>query len=508
MKLLKNATIVDGSGAAPVVGDLLLDGSSIAAIGVFVPPADVETINCAGLVVAPGFIDAHSHSDLQILEGRVEKALQGVTAEVVGNCGFSAYPMATRPDAVRGFAAEILGSDHSWFWPSATAYISAAAQAPLVSVSSLVGHGTLRVEVAGMEQRPLTPAELDRMQQLAAEALDAGAVGISTGLMYAPGSSAPSEELECMCRVAAARGKLHATHMRNYGARLVEAVDEQIDLARRTGCTLQISHLQAVGRTNWNLQQIALDHIHQAAGEGIDVAYDGYPYLAGNTTLTQLLPQWALNGGVEALEVRLDEDATRERIAAEIKANMAFPWTDVYLTSVASAGNQQLVGLNFTRIAEQRGKDPCEVLFDLLREERGKATMLTFNQSEENLRRALTDPLCIIITDGLYVPGRHHPRLHGTFPRLLGDLCRRQHWFTLAEAVHKITGKPAARFGMKRQGLLRKGYLADIVIFDPDAIDSGADYENPEVKPAGIHSVYRNGERLNLVPSFNPPHIN
>ncbi len=503
MKILKNATIVDGSGTTPFVGDLLIDGAGIAAIGVVLPPVGVETVDCTGLVAAPGFIDAHSHSDLQVLQGRTEKTLQGVTAEVVGNCGFSPYPMAARPDAVRGFAAEILGSDDKWFWPSASSYLNAAAHAPVVSVSSLVGHGALRVEVAGMEQRPLTPAELDRMKQLAEEALDAGAVGIPTGLMYAPGSSAPPEELECMCRVTATRGKVHATHMRNYGARLVEAVDEQIDLARRTGCRLQISHLQAVGRANWNLQQIALDHIHRAADDGIDVAYDGYPYLAGNTTLTQLLPQWTLHGGIEALVVRLGEITTRERIAAEIKENIAFPWTDVYLTSVASTDNQQLVGLNFARIAEARAKDPCEVLFDLLREERGKATMLTFNQSEENLRRALTDPLAIIITDGLYVPGRHHPRLHGAFPRLLGELCRRQHWFTLAEAIHKITGKPAARFGIARQGLLRKGYLADIVLFDPEAIDSNADYDNPELTPIGIHAVYRNGERLNPVQSLH-----
>ena len=508
MKYLKNATIVDGSGSAPYRGDLLLDGAGIADIGVLAPPAEAETIDCTGLVASPGFIDAHSHSDLQVLEGRMEKALQGVTAEVVGNCGFSPYPMAARPGAVRQFAAEILCGDDKWNWPSASAYLSAAAAAPAANVYSLVGHGTLRVEVAGMEQRALTPAELDRMEQLMVEALDAGALGISTGLMYAPGSSAPPEELERICRVTAARGRIHATHMRSYGARLVESVDEQLDLARRTGCRLQISHLQAVGRANWDLQQIALDRIHRAADEGVDVAYDGYPYLAGNTTLTQLLPQWTLNGGIERLEARLGDAGTRARIAAEMRANIAFPWTDVYLTSVTSAQNKRLVGMNLAGIAEERGREPCEVVFELLLEERGKATMLTFNQSEENLRRALTDPLAIVITDGLYVPGRHHPRLHGTFPRLLGELCRSRHWFTLAEAVHKVTGKPAARFGISHRGLLREGYMADIVLFDPEAIGSDADYENPERLPAGIHAVFRNGERLNLVQTVSSTHVN
>ncbi len=499
MKYLRNATIVDGSGAAPFRGGILLDGEIIEAIGSFEPPLETDVIDCSDLVVAPGFIDGHSHSDLKVLDGCVEKTRQGVTAEVVGNCGFSAYPMETRPEAVRQFTAEILCGDERWAWPSARDYLHAAAHTPTASVYSLVGHGTIRVEIAGMEQRPLTVTELDRMEGLVDDAFAAGAVGISTGLMYAPGSSAPLEELERMCHRAALRGKVHATHMRNYGAKLVEAVDEQLELARRTGCRLQISHLQAVGTANWHLQKVALDHIHQAVDEGVDVAFDGYPYLAGNTTLTQLLPQWTLDGGVESLEGRLRTKDVRQQIAAEIRANIPFPWTDVYLTSAASARNQHLVGMSLAAVAEERGEDPCESVFDLLLEESGKATMLTFNQSEENLRLVLTDPLAMIITDGLYVPGRHHPRLHGTFPRLLGDLCRRDRWFTLSEAVHKITAKPAMRFGLARRGLLRKGYFADIVIFDPQMIGSQADYEHPERGPEGIHSVYRNGERINLL---------
>ena len=492
--LLKNATLVDGSGVTPVIGDLLISGSRILSVGNCELSADVRTLDCTGLVASPGFIDAHSHSDLQVLEkGRLEKTRQGVTSEIVGNCGFSSYPMANHTAAVRQFANGILCGNDSWGWPGASTYLEALAKAPNANVYSLIGHGSLRVEVAGNEQRALSVPEMDRMEHLLDDALAAGAVGFSTGLMYAPGSSAPYEELERLCRVVARRGKVYATHMRSYSFGLVDAVDEQLKLARQAGCRLQISHLQAVGRANWNLQETVLQNIEQAALDGVDVAFDCYPYIAGNTTLTQLVPQWALDGGLHQLSARLLDPVLRARIARETLAAMAFPWTDIILTSVESKQNEWAVGMSLAAVAEQRAQDPCNLLLDLLVEERGAATMLTFNQSEENMRRILTHPLSIIITDGLFVRGKTHPRLHGTFPFLLGDLCRRQGWLSLQDAIHKVTGKPAERFGIFNRGLLKPGYFADITVFDPAQVDSKANYDTPDVAPVGIRYVLRNG---------------
>jgi N-acyl-D-amino-acid deacylase len=493
---LSNGTLIEGSGAAPRPGSVLIDDKRIAQLGCLDPPGGARIIDCTGLVIAPGFIDAHSHSDLQVIEGRREKTLQGVTSEVVGNCGFSPYPTGRDPRQLREFANGILCGGHDWGWESAESYLAAAAAAPAANVYSLVGHGSLRVAIAGSSQRPLSPHELDRMKGLLEDSLIAGATGFSTGLMYAPGSCAPSEELEALCRLVARHGKIYATHIRSYSTGLLDAIAEQIDLARRTGCRLQISHLQAVGPAQWPLQEAALEQIELAVHEGLDVAFDCYPYIAGNTNLTQLLPQWVLDGGPDAMVARLRQASTRTRILDQLSDGLAVPWTAVILTSLATQTNQKFAGKDLATIASERGQPPAEALLDLAAEERGEATIITFNQSVENLQRTLTHPLSIIISDALYVRDKPHPRLYGTFPFFLGSVCRDRQWLSLAEGIHKITGLPAKRFGLRQRGLLRPSFYADITVFDPARITSAATYENPKILPEGVILVLRNGTIL------------
>jgi N-acyl-D-amino-acid deacylase len=493
MILLSHGTVFDGTGAAPRVESILLDGQRIAAVGAEVTAADCQTIDCRGLAVAPGFIDIHSHSDLQVLDGRKEKLKQGVTLEVVGNCGFSPFPYRGDGDALRAFGAGILGRNDGWGWPNAALYLRALSEsASKDSALSLVGHGSLRIAVCGPGQGPPSPAQLDEMAGILDESLAAGCAGFSTGLMYAPGSSAQAPELEHLCEVVARRGKFYATHMRSYSDTLLEATREQISLAERTDCRLQISHLQAAGRANWGLQEPVLGEIEAAHARGVDVEFDSYPYQCGSTVLTQYLPQWALDGGNAALLRRLNDRVQRATIWEEMKTAPRY-WSDITISSVATAGNEPLVGRTVSQIAELRGVDAENCAMDLLLEEDAAVNIVCFNQSEENLRQLITHPLCSVITDGFYVKGKAHPRLYGTYPELLGKLVRERRWLSLNEAVHKSTGKPAARLNLPNRGMLRPGNVADLVVFDADEISSPATYDEPNREPRGILHVIKNG---------------
>ena len=490
--LLRNGTVVDGTGAPGFHADVLIRDGRIEDVG-SVPEVDARSIDCSGLTITPGFIDAHTHSDLQVLEDRRDKTVQGVTTEVIGNCGFSAYPPSQDPAELRQFANGIFCGDDDWGWPSSEAYLRAIEQSASVNAVSLVGHGTLRIAVAGNRQGPLSGADVDRMCGLLTDAFGAGAAGFSTGLMYAPGSSAPEDEIAALCRVVAKHGKVHTSHIRSYFADLVPAVEEQVRLARNSGCRLQISHLQAVGAANWPEHVKALDAIESAATSGIDIAFDCYPYVAGSSVLTQLLPQRVLDGGTEPMLARLTDPAERRRIADEIVSTIAWRWQDVYISAVGSQGNASAVGLNLQELAEKRGREPVEVLMDIIVEERGSVNMISFNQSEENLRLSLTHPLAIVISDGFYVRGRPHPRLHGTFPLLLGTIVRNRRWLTLEEAVHKITQRPAERFHMQGRGVIAPGAHADVTVFNASEVDSPATYESPEIPAVGIRYVFRKG---------------
>lgn len=494
---LSNGLIFDGAGSDGVAGSILIEDDRLTSINSSSNQLDCPIIDCTGLAIAPGFIDLHSHSDVQVLEHRKEKLQQGVTTEVVGNCGFSPFPAAEETEPLHEFAGGILGRSGNWGWRSAEGYLNALAEAGAGDYAlPLLGHGSLRVAVCGLRQGPPSKAELDRMSGLLEDALDSGCAGFSTGLMYAPGSSAEPDELEHFCRIVARKNKLYATHMRSYSAGLVDATREQIHLAENSGCRLQISHLQAAGRTNWRLQEPALLEIESARQRGVDVEFDIYPYQCGSTVLTQLLPQWTLDGGIEPMLKRLRDTETRGKITREMRLSGSKQWSDVTISSVETSANADLVGKTVEQIAETRACAPEACALDLLLEEDGAVNIISFNQSEENLRQLLTHPLCSVITDGFYVKGKPHPRLHGTYPELLGALVREKHWMPLAAAIHKSTGKPAARLQLSDRGLLKPGYKADLTVFDPAAISSHATYQDPARVPGGIRAVIKNGRTV------------
>jgi dihydroorotase/N-acyl-D-amino-acid deacylase len=494
MLYLSNALIFDGSGAPPYLGGMLIREGHIIALGDVMPPLDADELDLHGSALAPGFIDLHSHSDLAVLENRSEKSNQGITSEVVGNCGFSAYPCGHNAGLLAEQNEGILYGSSTW--SNAAAYLDSVRQSSrLVHVESLIGHGALRTAVYGGEAGTAKLERLDAMTSTLDEALTEGAIGFSTGLMYAPGSEAPLAELEALCRVVARHGKLYTTHMRSYSWQLLESIDEQIDLARRTGCRLQISHLQAVGRDNWYKQRLALDRIEQAHREGIDIGFDCYPYLAGSTVMTQLLPQGALKDGTPGLLALIADPSSRRALEHALNTETAQAWTDIFLSSLHTAANRHLIGQHIAQVAEDRGTSPAATVLDLLAEESGKLNIVAFNQSEANLRQLVTHPLSSIITDGFYVAERPHPRLAGAFPTFLGEFVRTRNWLSLPEAIRKITSQPAARLQLADRGKLAPGTPAELTIFDPTLIGSEATFEHPTASPSGIHLIVR-GQRL------------
>jgi N-acyl-D-amino-acid deacylase len=490
MLLLTNALIVDGSGNTPYTGSILLREGRVEAVGAIEAPPDTDIIDLDGAALSPGFIDLHSHSDLKVLENRREKSDQGITSEVVGNCGFSPYPCGHHKALLAEQQEGILNGDESW--PTARAYLDAVKQhARLVHVESLIGHGALRTAICGKQANSTELIHLDTLTATLDEALSEGAIGFSTGLMYAPGSQAPFAELEALCRVVARHNKLYTSHIRSYAWQLIESIDEQIELARRTGCRLQISHLQTVGRDNWHKQPLALEKIEQAHAEGIDIGFDCYPYLAGSTVMTQLLPQTALAGGLSGMLALIASPSSRAELEASLNTETAQGWDDIFVSSLHTQSNRPLIGQHVAAIAEARGTTPAATILDLLAEESGRVNIVSFNQSEPNLQALLTHPLASIITDGFYVSERPHPRLAGAFPTFLGEFVRNRNWLSLQEAVRKITTAPAARLGLTDRGNLTPGSIADLTIFDATRIGSDATFDSPTLPPTGIHLVIK-----------------
>ena len=493
MILLSNGTVVDGSSRPGKKASVLIDGGRIREVGAVAAVPDMEVVDCSGLTVAPGFIDVHSHSDLEVLEHRADKVLQGVTTEVVGNCGFSLFPRLPSAKLVPSF--DLFERRGSRAWTDAAAYFDDLQQAgSRTNVAALTGHSTLRANVCGVKAAPLDSGEWRRMERRLSSCLEQGSIGFSTGLNEAPSSFGDFAELARLCEVVHRHGAFYTTHLRDYKFHILQAVEEALNLGRKTGVPVQLSHLQTVGRKNWEKMDAVLALVDQARRDGVDVGIDAYPYLAGSCHLTQTLPSWSLEGGTERLLERLSDPATRSGIAEETEANLANGWENLLIASVRESGHQSLIGRTIQQVAEERGCSGVGTALDLLVETRATLVIVSFNQSEENLRKVLTHPLTSIITDGLYTEGNPHPRTFGTYPTLFGEFVREKGWFTVEEAVHKATALPARRFKLDRRGLLVPGYWADVTVFDAERIGTRANYLEPRHAPRGIHHLLVNGE--------------
>lgn len=505
--IIKNGRIADGTGNPWYFGNVGIKDGIIVCIGSFEQESR-EVLDAGGQVIAPGFIDGHCHSDLLILDQPFNemKLQQGVTTEVVGNCGLAPAPYTKKTaDQLKSYVSSVIGTT-SWEWPWETIseYIDVLSKSkPSENVATYVAHGALRISVMGFENRPATAAELEQMKQLLEEGMRAGALGLSIGLLYAPGSYTTKEELAELCKVVAKYDGLLATHIRGEGNNLLKSVAEVIWIAEQSGVSLHVSHLKAAGAANWGKVEEAMAMIEEARSRGMDVTCDVYPYHAGSTMMTTILPPWVLEGGMEAVLERLKDRTIRERIKRELRQEQedwdnlihSTGWQSVYISAAQTEEGRALEGQHVLAISEQTGKDPEDVMMDLLIQEGGNLSIVYFHMSEEDVEKVIAYDKSLIASDSLgCVTGKPHPRSYGTFPRVFAKYVREKKLLTLEQAVRKVSSFPAARFKLGKRGLIVPGYAADLVVFDPDTIRDTADYQDPISYPDGISHTIVNGK--------------
>lgn len=549
--LIKNGLVVDGSLQPAVHKDVAFKGNRLLVLdplssasgnaesgSAAVSPMDFmhngqkiranEVINATGLVVAPGFIDIHTHSDLTLLvDSRgASKVSQGVTTEIIGNCGLSVAPAPVEMRDKIKDSLSILFPEHvHWNWTGYRDYVQLfREQGVSMNVGFYIGHGTVRAAAMGFDDRQPTESELARMKEYIIDGMQNGAVGLSSGLIYPPGVFADTDELVELCKVVAQYGGIYSTHMRNEGDQLLDSIEEALEVSVRSGVSLQISHLKAGGKQNWGKLKQAVKRIEAARAAGVDVHYDFYPYNASSTYLSALLPKWVHEGGWEKAAERLTDPHMRQKIRTDIQRQAAetgqgvnafdYPpsaaanqteedyGANVLIASVTQDSNKHLEGKTLTEASQLLKKDVLDVLFDLLLAEEGAASMVKFSMSEEDIQTAAQGSLAMVGSDGLaiandgvFAGGKPHPRSYGSFPRVLAKYHREEQLFSLEEAVHKMTQLPAQKMKLKDRGTIRDGAVADVVVFDPLEIKDTASFTDPHRYAQGVHSVFVNGAK-------------
>ena len=468
--IIRGGQLIDGTGSAARAADVAVTDGRIVTVGAVAGEAR-RVIDATNLAVAPGFIDVHSHDDVALLNspGLDFKAAQGVTTVVCGNCGAGAAPANSRLQQFYARGLEgILGPVNDFTWQSlGEFYDTVRAANPSVNAAFLVPHGVLRVAAMGWEHRPPSDEELATMKEYLAEGMASGAVGLSTGLIYRPGAYAETDELIELARVVSEFGGIYASHIRNEGDGLLDAVGEAIRIGEEAGLPVQISHHKASGRGNWGLTEQSLPLIDQARARGCDVTIDAYPYAAASTALAALAPRGQLVRGMEPHDI----------LVASVKHQHKYE------------------GKRLDEVADMMDLPVDEATSRLLREEENAVAVVMFVMDEGDVRRVLQHPTCMIGSDGLPSPtGKPHPRLYGTFARVLGHYVREEGLLSLEEAVRRMTSLPADKFRLAKRGRVENGAWADLVVFDPQTIADVATYDDPRRYPAGIAHVFVNGE--------------
>lgn len=505
--LIQNGLVVDGSGKPGYQADVLLDGDKIAEIGQGLNADGAEVIDASGLVVAPGFIDTHSHSDLKILEEPevLPKVMQGITTEVLGQDGISMAPLPK--EYISPWRKNLAGLDGDsdnidWGYETTENYLKMIeAVKPGLNECYLAPHGNIRMEAMGLENRLPNEEELEKMRQITRREMEAGAVGLSTGLIYMPCAYSESKEIIEMCKVVAEYDGIFVIHQRSEADTILDSMEEVVKIGRESGVKIHYSHFKVCGKKNWDKIDKVIALLEKAKAEGIRVSFDQYPYVAGSTMLGVILPPWVHDGGTNKVLERLSDPELRKKMVYDIEHGIPgwdnfveFAGLDqIFVTSVKTEKNQDAIGLSLTQLGELRKKDPYEATFDLLFEEENAVGMVDFYGTEEHVQLFMKRPEMNACTDGL-LGGKPHPRVFGAFPRILGKYVREEKALTLEEAVYKMTKKPATTFNMTGRGELLAGNYADLCIFDPEKVIDKGTFVDPIQYPEGIVYVIVNGE--------------
>ena len=514
--LIQNGLVIDGLGSESIRKDISLRNGKIIHVEPDLKVESKQIIDAKGLVVSPGFIDVHSHSDMVLpFDNRLESTLrQGITTSVIGSCGFSLAPVnEDRIDMLRK-EFEIFtppGGNIDITWRSFDSYLDQLEANKISSnIAPLVGFGAIRMAGGpAYDNRPPSQAELDKMKAYTKEAMEAGAYGLSTGLIYPPQVYASTDEIIELSRIVADYGGLYFSHIRGEGKTVVKAVQEVIDIVETSGCVGgQIAHHKVAGKHFWGTSKQTLQLISNANTRGISITCDQYPYNRGSTSLISLLPPWVHEGGVEKLLERLSNPETQQKIRKHIEETQDWEnlkeevgWDRIFIASVKTKKWKDVEGLSLMEITKHRGlSDEYATLFEILLDEKAEVTMTMESMGDEDIERIMKDKYTMIGTDGAGVApsgilshGKPHPRHYGTYPRILGRYVREKGLLTIEEAIHKMTGFPAQRLGFQDRGLIKMGHWADIVVFDPKTIIDRATFMDPHQFSSGIHNVIVNG---------------